>query len=98
MRFQGARVLPAVLLAAALLGAWECYVDLAGVQEELLPAPHSVASALWGNRSLVLNNFTVTAEEVVFGLALALAAGLGLAVAIHLSPLVRRAVYPLAVG
>ncbi len=98
MRTQTARVLPAVLLAAALLGAWECYVDLAGVQEDLLPAPHSVASALWSSRGLVLNNFTVTAEEVVLGLGLALAAGLALAVAIHLSPLLRRAAYPLAVG
>jgi NitT/TauT family transport system permease protein/putative hydroxymethylpyrimidine transport system permease protein len=89
---------PAILLAAALLGAWECYVDLAGVQEDLLPAPHAIATSLWSNRSLVWNNFTVTAEEVVLGLALALACGFALAVAIHLFPLVRRAVYPLAVG
>ena len=40
----------------------------------------------------------VTAEEVVLGLALALACGFVLAIAIHLSPLLRRAVYPLAVG
>jgi len=40
----------------------------------------------------------VTAEEVVLGLALALAVGFVLAVAVHMSPLLRRAVYPLAVG
>jgi putative hydroxymethylpyrimidine transport system permease protein len=90
--------LPAALLAAGLLGAWELYVDAAGVEEDLLPAPHAVASALWSNRGLVWSNFTVTAEQVVLGLALALACGLALAVAIHLSPLLRRAVYPLAVG
>ena len=89
---------PAIALAAALLCGWECYADLGGVQEEVLPAPHAIASALWGNRGLVLRNFAVTAEEVVLGLALALAAGLALAVAIHLLPLLRRAVYPLAVG
>jgi putative hydroxymethylpyrimidine transport system permease protein len=92
------RVLPAAVLAAALLGAWELYVDLAGVEADLLPAPHAVASALWSSGGLVWNNFSVTAEEVVLGLALALAAGFVLAVAIHLSPLLRRAVYPLAVG
>jgi ABC-type nitrate/sulfonate/bicarbonate transport system permease component len=92
------RVLPAAVLAAALLGAWELYVDLAGVQADLLPAPHAVASALWNSGGLVWHNFSVTAEEVVLGLALALAAGFLLAVAIHLSPLLRRAVYPLAVG
>jgi ABC-type nitrate/sulfonate/bicarbonate transport system permease component len=90
--------LPTALLGAGLLGAWELYVDLAGVEEDLLPAPHAVAGALWNNRSLVWRNFTVTAEQVVLGLALALACGLALAVAIHLSPLLRRAVYPLAVG
>jgi ABC-type nitrate/sulfonate/bicarbonate transport system permease component len=93
-----ARVLPAIVLAAALLGAWELYVDLAGVEADLLPAPHAVASALWENGGLVWRNFAVTAEEVVLGLALALAVGFLLAVAIHMSPLLRRAVYPLAVG
>ena len=39
-----------------------------------------------------------TAEEVLLGIVLALLVGFGLAVAIHLSPLLRRAVYPLAVG
>jgi putative hydroxymethylpyrimidine transport system permease protein len=92
------RVLPAIVLAAALLGAWELYVDLAGVEADLLPAPHAVASALWDNGGLVWRNFAVTAEEVVLGLALALAVGFLLAVAIHMSPLLRRAVYPLAVG
>jgi putative hydroxymethylpyrimidine transport system permease protein len=98
MSSRAARVLPAIVLTAALLGAWELYVDLAGVEADLLPAPHAVAAALWSNGGLVWRNFTVTAEEVVFGLALALAAGFALAVAIHLSPLLRRAVYPLAVG
>jgi ABC-type nitrate/sulfonate/bicarbonate transport system permease component len=87
-----------VLLALALVGGWELYVDLAGVEADLLPAPHDVASALWNSGGLLLRNFRVTAEEVVLGLGIALASGFALAVAIHLSPLVRRAVYPLAVG
>jgi putative hydroxymethylpyrimidine transport system permease protein len=87
-----------ILLLAFLLGGWELYVDLAGLEADLLPAPHAVAAALWSNRDLVWRNFAVTAEEVVLGLTLALAAGFLLAVAIHLSPLLRRAVYPLAVG
>jgi ABC-type nitrate/sulfonate/bicarbonate transport system permease component len=93
-----ARVLPALVLSLALLGAWELYVDVAGVEADLLPAPHAVAAALWDSGALVWNNFTVTAQEVVLGLALALGVGFLLAVAIHLSPLLRRAVYPLAVG
>jgi putative hydroxymethylpyrimidine transport system permease protein len=92
------RALPALVLSVMLLGAWELYVDLAGVEADLLPAPHAVATALWNSAGLLWNNFAVTAQEVVLGLALALVGGFLLAVAIHLSPLLRRAVYPLAVG
>jgi putative hydroxymethylpyrimidine transport system permease protein len=98
MKRNARRALPAALLGAGLLAAWELYADLSGVGEELLPAPHAVASALWSNGGLIWRNFAVTAEQVVLGLALALAFGLVLAVAIHLSPPLRRAVYPLAVG
>jgi ABC-type nitrate/sulfonate/bicarbonate transport system permease component len=92
------QLLPAVALTAALLGAWELYVDLGGVDPALLPAPHTVASELWNSSGLLWHNFTITAEEVVLGLLLALLGGFALAVAIHFSPLLRRAVYPLAVG
>ena len=57
-----------------------------------------MATALWNGGSLLWRNFAVTAEEVALGLGMALAGGFALAVAIHLSPLLRRAVYPLAVG
>jgi ABC-type nitrate/sulfonate/bicarbonate transport system permease component len=92
------RVLPPVLLAAALLGGWELYAQFSGVEPAVLPAPHEVAAALWDSAELLLRNFRVTAEEVVLGLGIAVIFGFALAVAIHLSPLVRRAVYPLAVG
>src|SRR5207302_9075045 len=62
------------------------------------PAPLDVASALWNSGGLLLRDFRVTAEEVVLGLGIALVSGFALAVAIHLSPLVRRALYPFAVG
>jgi len=98
VRRAAAHILPPLLLAAVLVAAWEIYVDAGGVEEALLPAPHAVAAALWEGRSLLWHNFAVTAKEVLLGLALALVAGFALAVAIHLSPLARRAVYPLAVG
>ncbi len=98
MRRKAINALPAILLAAVLLGAWEIYVDVADVEADLLPAPHAVAAALWNNGDLLWRNFAVTAEEVALGLALALLSGFALAVALHLSPLLRRAAYPLAVG
>jgi NitT/TauT family transport system permease protein/putative hydroxymethylpyrimidine transport system permease protein len=88
----------AVLVVLALLGAWELYVDLGGVDDLVLAAPSQVAQALWDDRSLLLSNLGVTAEEVGLGILLALAAGMVLAVAIHFSPVLRRALYPLMVG
>jgi ABC-type nitrate/sulfonate/bicarbonate transport system permease component len=90
--------LPALLLCLALLGAWELYVVLGGVDPAVLPAPHALASALWDNASVLWSNFKITAREVVLGLGLALLGGFAMAVTIHLSPLCRRAFYPLAVG
>ncbi|MFI5003553.1 MAG: ABC transporter permease [Solirubrobacterales bacterium] len=98
MRRGAAHILPPVLLAAAALGAWELYVDLSGVDTALLPAPHAIAAALWDNADLLWQNFKITAEEVVLGLGMALVGGFMLAVAIHFSPLLRRAAYPHAVG
>jgi putative hydroxymethylpyrimidine transport system permease protein len=98
MRRGLAHVLPPILLALAVLGAWELYVDLGSVNTLVLPAPHAMASALWDNSALLWDNFKITAEEVLLGLALALAGGFAMAVAIHLWGPLRRAVYPHAVG
>jgi putative hydroxymethylpyrimidine transport system permease protein len=98
MRRRVLDTLPAVVLVIVLLGAWELYVDLGSVNTLVLPAPHEIAVSLWENAGLLASNLKPTAEEVVLGIALALASGFALAIAIHLSPMLRRAVYPLAVG
>jgi putative hydroxymethylpyrimidine transport system permease protein len=88
----------AVLVLALVLGVWELYVDLGGADSLILPAPHAVAQSLYDDRSLLWSNFLVTAQEVVLGILVAAAAGLALAVAIHLSATLRRALYPLVVA
>lgn len=93
-----ATVLPPLLLVAVLLGAWEAYVDSGSTSSFVLPAPHSIATALWENAGLLAANLKPTAAEVALGILLALALGLALAVLIHLSRALRRAVYPLAIG
>jgi putative hydroxymethylpyrimidine transport system permease protein len=92
------RPLPAALLLVALLGIWELYVDLGGADPLVLPPPHDVARALYDDRSLLWSNFLVTAEEVLLGIVVAAVAALALAIAIHFSATLRRAVYPLLVG
>jgi putative hydroxymethylpyrimidine transport system permease protein len=89
---------PPLLLVAALLGFWEIYVDSGADSSFVLPAPHSIAAAMWNNAGLLAANLRPTAEEVGLGILLALLLGFVLAVLIHLSPVLRRAVYPLAVG
>jgi ABC-type nitrate/sulfonate/bicarbonate transport system permease component len=91
--------LPAVLLLAVLIGIWELYVDLHGSTFSLvLPAPHQVAQSLYTDRGLLWSNFLVTAQEVLLGIVVAILAGFLLAVAIHFSPTLRRATYPLLVA
>jgi putative hydroxymethylpyrimidine transport system permease protein len=88
----------AILLLLVLLGIWEVYVDAGGADSLILPAPHAIAQSLYDDRSLLLSNFLITAEEILLGVALSAIAGVAFAIAIHLSSTLRRAVYPLLVA
>jgi NitT/TauT family transport system permease protein/putative hydroxymethylpyrimidine transport system permease protein len=91
-------VIGALLIIAVLIGAWELYVDLGGVDDLVLAAPSQIAQALWDDRGLLASNFATTAQEVCFGILAGLILGFALAVAIHFSPTLRRTLYPLMVG
>lgn len=88
----------AVLILAALLGAWELYADSGGIDPLVLPAPHDVAQTLWDDRALLWHDLRITGGEVLLGILVAVAAGLLFAMAIHFFRPVRRAVYPLLVA
>jgi putative hydroxymethylpyrimidine transport system permease protein len=88
----------AVLLVAGLLGAWELYADVGGVDDFILPAPSQIATAMWEDRSLLWSNLLVTGQEVGLGILVALVLGFVLAVALHFSGALRRGVYPLLVA
>jgi putative hydroxymethylpyrimidine transport system permease protein len=88
---------PAALLAL-LIGGWELLGKLGHVENYLLPAPSEVASALWRDRDLLAPDAWITAREVLLGLALALVVGVAIALVLHLSPVLRRAAYPLVVA
>ena len=95
--------LPALLLAA-LVAAWQIaastgfLADVLGLEDFLVPSPAEIASSLWENRSLLAENAWVTLREIVLGLGCALAVGVGFAVAMHLSGVLRDAAYPLIVA
>jgi putative hydroxymethylpyrimidine transport system permease protein len=90
--------LKALLVVLVLLGGWEGYARLSGIQEFVLPAPSAVATALVDDRGLLWSNFAITAEEIAVGIAAALVLGLACAVALHFSPALRGGLYPLLVG
>ena len=85
-------------LLALLVGGWQALAKLGHVENYLLPAPSEVASALWRDRDLLAPDAWVTAREVLLGFALALAIGVAIALVLHLSPVLRRAVYPVVVA
>lgn len=94
--------LPA-LVVVALVGLWQvaassgAIADALGLEPFLVPSPAEIAEALWENRSLLAENAWVTLREVLLGFLCALAAGIGFAVLLRLSPTLRRAFYPLMV-
>lgn len=88
----------ALVVLAAFAGVWELYARLGPVNDLILPAPSEIADAGWRDRSLLLDNFWVTAQEVGLGILVSLTLGFALALAMHLAPAVRRGTYPLIVG
>jgi putative hydroxymethylpyrimidine transport system permease protein len=88
----------AALIVLLALAGWEALVRLGGVDELVLPAPTQVLEALWNDRGLLAEDLAVTTWEVLLGLGAAVAAGVVLGVAMHVSPPARRALRPLVIG
>ena len=88
----------AALLVLGGLAAWEAVVRAGLVDALILPSPTQIATALWEDRGLLASDLAVTSYEVVAGLAAALVLGTALAVAMHLSPAIGRALRPLVIG
>lgn len=98
------RWLAPTLLLAGLVATWQlaastdAIADALGIEPFLFPSPAEIATALWEDRSLLAENAWVTLREIVFGLAIAIVAGLGFAVVLHLSETLRLAFYPLLIA
>ncbi|MGA7731689.1 MAG: ABC transporter permease [Chloroflexia bacterium] len=94
-------LLPPAVALLLVLAAWEAYsrLVLAALPggARLLPAPTAVVAALVNNSVVIAPHAWQTIIETVIGYALALVVGLGLAIVIDISPLLRRAIYPLLV-
>lgn len=85
---------PPIIFALLVLAAWQLYASVSGIKESSLPKPTQVATALWDNRTLLIDNAWVTIKEILLGFAAAIVLGVGLAVLIRSSRTIERAVYP----
>ena len=90
-------LLPVAILAA-LLVAWELWVQIADVPKWQLPAPSAIAKELGSSRDLLWDHTLVTLQEIVIGFLVALVAGLVLAGAIAYSRVMERSVYPIVIA
>ena len=88
---------PAFVLTITLLALWELYVRAGHISTQVLPTPIAIVQALFANWNIISDNTLQTLLETVLGMAAATLLGLLLAVMLDISPLVRRAVYPLLV-
>lgn len=88
---------PALLLGLAIL-AWQGVASLGSVDDLTLASPVEVVEAFGDDGDLLLDNAWVTLTEVLLGLGIALVAGGGGAIAMHLVRPLREAAYPLLVA
>ncbi|MBX5469533.1 MAG: ABC transporter permease [Thermoleophilaceae bacterium] len=92
------RYLLSALLLAAFVALWQLVASLPGVDDLTLASPAETARAIGRDRSLLASNMWVTLEEVLLGLAIAVALGAGSAILMHLFRPLREAAYPLLVA
>ena len=87
-----------LFVVAALFGVWEASVRLADVAEWLLPPPSRIFAELYNSRALLWTHTLVTLQEVLLGFAVALGAGVVLALGIAFSRLIQRFLYPFVIA
>ena len=92
------RWVPALLLLLAFIGVWQLVASLPGVDNLTLASPAETWRALRTDHALLISNMWVTLEEVALGLAIAVVAGVGSAVLMHMFRPLRDAAYPLLVA
>ena len=88
---------PPLALLAVAVGVWQLVVRLADVPDYLFPAPSAVAASLGGDAGLLASATWITVREILLGYLLAVAVALALAVLLHASASLRKAVLPLLV-
>ncbi len=87
-----------LILTAGLLGLWQSIVALTGVPPYILPGPLPVARALAAHFPTLLPHLGTTLAEILLGLTLGTLLGVTAALAMILSPLLKRWMLPVLVA
>jgi NitT/TauT family transport system permease protein len=91
------RILPPLILIAALLGSWEIACRALAVPPYLLPPPSAVLAALMESWPLLLGSAWATLSTALLALIIASLVACGLALTVSLNTLLEDAVRPIAV-
>lgn len=89
---------PPTLLLTTFLVVWHLVVLAFNLPHYILPSPVQVFLTIVQTWDILLLHTSRTVLEVLGGLAVAMIAGLGLAVGIVSSPILRRSLYPLVIA
>jgi ABC-type nitrate/sulfonate/bicarbonate transport system permease component len=92
------RVLPPLILLVLLILAWQAVASIPSIDNLTLASPVETWHSLKVDHSLLFSEAWVTAEEMLLGLAIAIVAGVAIAVLMHLILPLRDAGYPLLVA
>lgn len=91
------RLLPAVVVAIALVALWQIYVTISGIRPQVLPSPARVLDQGWLHRDDIAVHAWATLQVTLVGFAVSLIVAWALAVLVDFSSWLRRAFVPLFV-
>jgi putative hydroxymethylpyrimidine transport system permease protein len=89
---------PSLLVLAGAVALWELLVRLLDVPHYIWPTVSAIFASVRDNIGDLAHHTGVTLTEMLIGFAIAVAAGLGLGIFLHLSTLARRGLYPILIA
>ena len=97
MREHALRIVAPVALAVVLLAAWQMVVTIYDVPPYLVPSPLRVAQAMIEDRALLFASLWVTVQIALTALAIAIVAGVGVALVFAQSRIIEASLLPYAI-
>jgi len=97
MREHMLRIVAPVVLALVLLAAWQMVVTIYDVPPYLVPSPLRVAQAMIEDRALLFASLWVTLQIALTALAIAIVAGVGVALVFAQSRIIEASLLPYAI-